>query len=88
MHTFPSPHVAEGLITVVGIVLVLGEDAAKLMKEYNDGIASILQEVDPDNVSEEQKKAIKDAAADLLQRIRDSIPEWKIVIIVLFMACM
>jgi hypothetical protein len=77
----------ETAISVVGVLLVLGSDAVKLVQQYADGIKKIEGGKDIGAMTPAQKHAYDEAVDALWQTIKASIPFWKILAIIFIEAC-
>jgi hypothetical protein len=77
----------ESVISVVGVLLVLGNDAVKLVQQYAEGIKNIEGGKDIGAMTPAQKHAYDEAVDALWQTIKASIPFWKILAIIFIEAC-
>jgi hypothetical protein len=75
------------VISVIGVLVVLGDDAARLTQQYANGIKDIPGGKNVGAMTPEQKRAYDEAVDLVWQGIKNSIPFWKIILIILIEAC-
>jgi hypothetical protein len=81
------PRNEELAVSLLGVLLVLGDQIVVLAKQYADGIKNIPNSTDPSTMTPEQKRAYEQAADAVLQGIKNSIPFWKIFLLIFIEAC-
>lgn len=77
----------ESAIAVIGVLLVLGDDAQKIASQYSQEMSSLTAGKDPSTMTPEEEEALKRATDAIWEHIRSMIPLWKIILIIILMAC-
>lgn len=79
--------IAESTIAVIGVLMVLGDDAKRIAAEYAQEMAALTTGKDPSTMTPEEKEALRRAADAVWEHVRSTIPMWKILLIIFVMAC-